>query len=1122
MSIHAKARSAAVALLACSMCPAALADTTPQTLPFSQDWSNASLITTDDDWSGVPGIVGYRGDSLTGGTGTDPRTIVADGSGTPLDVNANETNPDTFSSGGIAEFDALPNPTVALQGSGTADAPYLALHLNTTGQTGITIAYNVRDVDGSADDAVQQVALQYRVGSSGDFTDLPAGYVADATIGGTATTVTPVSVPLPQAAENQPLVEVRIITTNAPGSDEWVGIDDISVTAGAADAAPTVLSTVPADDATDVPVTANLRVTFSEPVNAGNTSFSIFCGANQAFTVSGGPTTFTIDPVQSLPPSTLCTVTVVAANVADLDRNDPPDVMDADDVFDFTTGAPFVCGDAATLIGAIQGNGSASPFDGNPVVIEGIVTADLQGADGLDGFFVQEEDGTDNDLDPSTSDGIFVDDTGFGVDVNVGDVVRVSGTVDENFGQTEISAVNNVAVCGTGGSVAATPVTLPFSSTADAERYEGMLVSFAQTLTVTENYELGRYGEVHVSGDGRLFQPTQVALPGAPAQARQDANDLNRIVIDDNSSVENPDPLIYPGPAGLSALNTLRSGDTVTGLVGAFGYGFGSYRVQPTTSPNFSPDNARPSSPDLPGTGLRVASFNVLNYFNGNGLGGGFPTSRGAHSVEEFTRQRDKIIQAVLGLEADIIGLIEIENDGYGVNSAIADLVNGVNAAAPGGVTYAFVNPGVGMIGTDEIAVGFIYRTETVGLVNGAAILDGTIDPLFNSNRNRPALAQSFEELSSGERFTAVINHFKSKGSACTPDDPDLGDGQGNCNVTRLNAAIALADWLAADPTGSGDPDVLIMGDLNAYAMEDPIQSLINDGYVNLLASTPGAYSYVFDGQWGNLDHALASASMATQVTGATDWHINADEPIALDYNLEYKSDAQDVLFYNADPYRSSDHDPAVVQLALSSGPDPFDFVDQDVTGQQAVFSNVVRISGLSTPAILQLSGHPSARFTVNGGALQSGSTTVASGDVVRLRLVSSAAVGSRTATLSVGGVTEKWTVRTIPEPDTTPEPFDLIDQDVTGQQSVFSNPVRVAGINRPVTLTLSGHPSARVSVNGGALVAGPVEVERTDTVRVRMVSSANTESRSVILSIGGISDVWTVTTTVPPSPPSE
>ncbi len=208
------------------------ADTTAQPVPFSQDWSNVGLITVNNDWSNVPGIVGYRGDDLTTATGVDPQTILADGSGTPLNVNANQTDPDTFITGGVTEFE-ITNPVVALQGSGTADAPHIVINVNTTGQSNIAVSYNVRDIDGSTDNAVQPVALQYRIGATGNFTNVPAAFIADATTGPSlAIQITPVNVVLPAAANNQPLVQLRVMTTNAVGNDEWVGIDNINVSGG--------------------------------------------------------------------------------------------------------------------------------------------------------------------------------------------------------------------------------------------------------------------------------------------------------------------------------------------------------------------------------------------------------------------------------------------------------------------------------------------------------------------------------------------------------------------------------------------------------------------------------------------------------------------------------------------------------------------------------------------------------------------------------------------------------------------------------------------------------------------------------------------------------------------------
>ncbi|HEX5733922.1 MAG TPA: lamin tail domain-containing protein [Blastocatellia bacterium] len=255
--------------------PSAHADSSAQALPFSQNWTNTGLITTSDNWSGVPGIEGFRGDGLTSSTAVDPQTVLAGDDPGVLDVNANQANPNTFTTGGVAEFDALANPVVALQGSGTADAPYIKLYLNTTGQSNINVAYNLRDVDGSADNAVQPVALQFRVGSSGSFTNVPAGFVADASTGPSqATLVTPISAALPAAANNQPLVQVRIITTDAVGSDEWIGIDDISVTSNAGPTDPTGVGA--ADPASVIPGgTTLLTVTVTPGANPTSTGITV-------------------------------------------------------------------------------------------------------------------------------------------------------------------------------------------------------------------------------------------------------------------------------------------------------------------------------------------------------------------------------------------------------------------------------------------------------------------------------------------------------------------------------------------------------------------------------------------------------------------------------------------------------------------------------------------------------------------------------------------------------------------------------------------------------------------------------------------------------------------------------
>ncbi|GGY80413.1 extracelullar DNA degradation protein EddB [Cellvibrio zantedeschiae] len=585
------------------------------------------------------------------------------------------------------------------------------------------------------------------------------------------------------------------------------------------------------------------------------------------------------------------------------------------------------CGAASTLISAIQGSGSASPLVGSGVSVEAIVVASFQGSGQIGGFFLQEPDNLD-DNNPATSEGIYVTST---TPVSVGDKVRVSGSVAETFNLTQITPTS-VSVCASNQTLPiVTGIALPLATLTDFEAVEGMLVTAPQTLTVNETYGLGRYGQVLLA-DGRLSQPTNLVSPGAAAIAQQTQNNLNKLMLDDSSNLQNPDPVIFPAP-GLSAANPLRSGDTVTGLTGVMTYDFGAYRLLPTVTPNFVKTNARPTAPKMAANAnLKVASFNVLNFFNGNGLGGGFPTARGANTATEFARQKAKIVNALVGLNADVIGLLELENDGYDTYSAIAELTAALNTATSTN-QWTYINPGLSKVGTDEIAVGIIYRKDRATAIGQTAILDSSVEPLFIDNKNRPTLAQSFRATQGRGVITIAINHLKSKGSDCNDlGDLDTGDGQGNCNITRTNAAQALVNWLSRKPTGVNDGDFLIIGDLNSYAKEEPITKIINAGYTDLINKfgSANAYSYVFDGQAGYLDHGLATKSLTAQVLEAADWHINADEPISLDYNTEFKSAAQINSFYANDAYRSSDHDPLVISLKLIIDLDGDGDVDSD------------------------------------------------------------------------------------------------------------------------------------------------------------------------------------------------
>ncbi len=746
------------------------------------------------------------------------------------------------------------------------------------------------------------------------------------------------------------------------------GFGSHTASCGGGDTAPTVTSTSPANSATGVALAADVSVTFSEAVTVSGAWYTISCansGAHTA-TVSGGPTTFTLNPDTNFTGGELCTVTIESTLVADQDGT--ADNMAADYPFSFTTTTPpAACGDpGVTLINAIQGTTDTSPAAGAVRTVEAIVVGDFQDTTSeppneLNGYFLQEED-ADGDANAATSEGIFVFEGSNPTTpaVAVGDKVRVTGTVTE-FGDvdidpntldtyTELVGPLTVLVCSSGNVLpTAASVDLPVTALTDYEAIESMRVTFPEELTVSEVYTLGRYGEVLLSAGGRLLNPTHAAEPGAAAQAVRDANILRSIYLDDGLTNQNPDPVIYPAP-GLSASNTLRGGDTTTGLTGVMHYldTTEDFRVQPTGTVAWDHENPRPADAPAVGDTLRIVGSNTLNYFitidpnsndsdsytaddvcgpnyDGNTANG--MECRGADSSQEFTRQRAKFLNALAEMDADVFGLMELENNaqanpaGDDNDPVLEDIVNGLNALVGAG-TYDFIDTGT--LGNDAIKVGLIYKPATVTPVGGYAVLDSSVDPLFDTSRNRPALAQTFEEIATGGQLTVVVNHFKSKGS-CPSSGPneEQGDLQGCWNPVRTDAATALVNWLATDPTDSGDPDFLVLGDLNSYAKEDPIDVFINAGYVDLADEfNADPYSYVFDGEWGYLDYALANPTLAAQVTDAKEWHSNADEPIVLDYNTEFISSGQIASFYSSDPFRWSDHDPILVGLNLTPPPD--------------------------------------------------------------------------------------------------------------------------------------------------------------------------------------------------------
>ena len=564
--------------------------------------------------------------------------------------------------------------------------------------------------------------------------------------------------------------------------------------------------------------------------------------------------------------------------------------------------APEPCDVPVTVeIGGVQGPGATSPLAGETVTVQGVVVGDFQAGNQLGGVFIQDPDG---DGDAATSDGIFV----FGSDapaLAAGDVVRVTGTVEEFFGLTEITTVTSIGDCGDAPVPAATVLDLP-AGDADRERFESMLVTVAEPLAATETFTLARYGELVFSSGGRLFQPTNDEGDDAAEQA---LNDERRLIIDDASTVQNPDEIPFTDVNG----DVIRLGDTLNGVVGVLSYGFDAWRLQPTDEPTVVRTNPRPASPDDVGGDIQVGSFNVLNYFTTLDLPGALTDTgddpRGADNVLELQRQRAKIVAAILQLDAEVVGLMEIEND---VDDAPVDnLVAALNQAA-GAERYAAIEEPAtpdGLFGTDAIKVAMIYQHEAVVPMGPAVTTD---DDAFDNAR--PPLVQRFRPAGGGRPFTVVVNHFKSKScGGATGANADQGDGQGCYNADRVEQAVAVVELLAS----LHDKDVLIIGDLNAYGAEDPIDVLAAAGYVDLVGARlteADQYSYVFAGQAGYLDHALASEGLAKRVAGVDIWHINADEAVFQDYNTEFNPPGS----YQPDPYRSSDHDPVLVGLGAT------------------------------------------------------------------------------------------------------------------------------------------------------------------------------------------------------------
>lgn len=522
------------------------------------------------------------------------------------------------------------------------------------------------------------------------------------------------------------------------------------------------------------------------------------------------------------------------------------------------------CGAPSTPLHAVQGDGDVSPLAGQSVSVEAVVTAVFPGADQLGGFFLQSPA---FDADARTSEGVFVFEGADTSQVDVGQLVRVTGRVSEFYGLTQLNELERVSICADAESV---PVALPWppASGEALEAFEGMLVRVAPPLTLSDSYRLERFGELSLSSTRRF-----VASDGSTARSS------TSLSVDDGAREEHAWPIaLLPDAA------PPRLGDEVTGVTGVLGYAYGRYVLLPT-EPLAWNKRSRPVAPRLSGN-FAVAALNLDNYFITLG-------ARGAASAAERERQRSKLGALIAGLDADLLALTELENDG---GAAAEDLLRAAErAGALGSYRVASTPSGAG---SDAIRSGLLYRSERLTAVAEAEL---ELDPAFR----RPPLVQRFDVR--GFALTVIVVHLKSK--RCEePSETSCGD------AARLAESHALVDIARRRSLEPGTDGVLLLGDFNAYPHEEPVQEIVREGFDEFLAEVPAAerYSYVFDGAAGLLDHAFGSLSLSRRLVGAAIWHVNADESSLLDYRLDNPPE-----LFQPDAFRASDHDPIVLSFDL-------------------------------------------------------------------------------------------------------------------------------------------------------------------------------------------------------------
>lgn len=557
------------------------------------------------------------------------------------------------------------------------------------------------------------------------------------------------------------------------------------------------------------------------------------------------------------------------------------------------------CSDPHTLIGTIQDHSDVSPLVGQRVTARGIVTRQLT----AHSFFLQEPVAS-ADGDPRTSDALLVVllPTAQLAGAVPGSELIVSGLVIEQAQQPAAASGSVTLLSQALATVCNHAQPLPIvliDQLVDDIALEHMHVALSDWQVAapmrrsTNDDSAVSSGTLHVASQN-LYQPTQVVLPGTAAQQLALRNRAHSLQLQVRGVAAEQAWQMRAGDR-LSVSGILQPQPELGQLIELADFELGaSALVQPV-----------PAQQDLT---MRVVGLNMQNLFNGDGQGGAFPTPRGAASAAQYQLQLDQLVDAIGQLQPHVLALQELENDGFDQYSSIAQLTQELNNKLQ--QAWAFVQPPAAeMLGSDAISVGLLYRQDLLRAVEPAATLrTAPFDQL-----SRTPLVQRFRSLEGNLSFMVSVNHFKSKGGCQNADmhedeagNANQNDGQACWNAARLQSAQLLQQWLGDLQQQQNEDNILIIGDLNAYRMEQPIQALTRNGWIDLVSrfhSMP-LYSYRYRGQIGTLDYALASPALLPRVANAWYWNVNAD------------ASARQLQRWQPGA-RFSDHDPVVVDLKL-------------------------------------------------------------------------------------------------------------------------------------------------------------------------------------------------------------